>query len=99
MIAKIKGIDEWINIVLDGNGVAYEYTNGIYGRIFCPGQYEIKRPPLGLIPRFIWEGKNYTQRIQSIKEAIERYTEENLSIPQEWVEEYNELIEKSINNG
>ncbi|AAK79868.1 hypothetical protein BJV85_002090 [Clostridium acetobutylicum] len=48
-----------------------------------------RRPPTGLEPHTIWVGK----RIQDIKEAMDRYTEANKSIPIEWVNEYNELLE------
>jgi len=46
------------------------------------------RPPLGLIPKDIWKW----QRLQAINEAIERYVNSNMEIPDEWIEEYNELI-------
>jgi hypothetical protein len=49
-----------------------------------------KRPPLGLIPRFVFE----SQRVNMIIEAIYRYIEAESPIPIEWIEEYNELIKK-----
>lgn len=46
-----------------------------------------KKPPLGIMPRHTWE----TKRLLEIIRAIERYVAENVSIPNEWIEEYNEL--------
>lgn len=58
---------------------------------------EYKKPPLGLRPRFIV----IEQRLQEIREAIERCMKYNkdeaydmFSIPYEWVEEYDELVSK-----
>jgi len=46
------------------------------------------KPPLGLIPKDIWKW----QKLQAAKEAIERYINRCMRIPDEWLEEYNELI-------
>lgn len=43
------------------------------------------KSPLGLIPYKFW----ILQRIQSITNAIERYTEVGKEVPTEWVQEYN----------
>lgn len=51
-----------------------------------------KKPPLGLMPRYLWERK----RRYEIGEAISRYVEVDKSIPVEWLDEYNELIQKAI---
>lgn len=48
------------------------------------------KPQIGVMPRFIWE----EQRLTDIKEAIERRTSTFENIPVEWINEYNELIEK-----
>ena len=45
-------------------------------------------PPLGVMPKFIWDRK----RISMLKEAIKRYLDENKAIPNEWITEYNELV-------
>jgi hypothetical protein len=50
----------------------------------------IEKPPLGIMPRKFWEEK----RAWDIMEAINRYLQANTPIPSEWIEEYNELIEK-----
>ena len=47
-------------------------------------------PPIGLESR---EAHN-RKRIKAIKEAICRYMDAQVSIPQEWIIEYNELIKK-----
>lgn len=51
-----------------------------------------KKPPLGLVPKYIHEEK----RLHAIREAIIRYVQEGYVIPLEWVEEYNELISRGI---
>lgn len=48
----------------------------------------IKRPPLGLAPKWIRD----EQRLWEIQAAIVRYYEAEMPIPIEWVEEYNQLI-------
>ena len=49
---------------------------------------ELKKHPLGLEPRWIHDSK----RAKAILDAIERYTDANLSIPKKWVEELKELF-------
>ena len=51
---------------------------------------KIKRPPLGLVPKFIIDEK----RLNEIKKAIDRYMDENYKIPLKWIEEYNELCDR-----
>ena len=48
----------------------------------------IKRPPLGVMPLYIWNKK----RVLEIAEAITRYAEAFQQIPQEWIDEYNNLV-------
>jgi hypothetical protein len=48
------------------------------------------KPPLGLLPMAIHNDK----RIEDITGAVVRYFEFGYSIPKEWIEEYNDLIEK-----
>jgi hypothetical protein len=52
------------------------------------GYVKDERPPLGLMPRYIWE----LQRLEAIKEAVDRYVKAKKLIPAEWIEEYNELV-------
>lgn len=75
----------------DANKTASEFK-GIYNQ-HKEKEPELKKPPIGLMPRKI----HSINRIVDIKEAIQRYTEANLCIPTEWVEEYNELMEEVRN--
>nr|DAK85077.1 MAG TPA: hypothetical protein [Caudoviricetes sp.] len=50
----------------------------------------IRKPPLGLKPRYIHEA----ECLCDIKAAIARYMDAGYPIPAEWVKEYNELIAK-----
>lgn len=47
-----------------------------------------EKPPLGVMPKYIWNRK----RLSELKRAIQEYTQKNLMVPIEWVEEYNELL-------
>lgn len=47
----------------------------------------MKKPPLGLTPRVIHD----EHRLAQIHAAIARYDQANKEIPQEWLEEKNEL--------
>jgi len=49
---------------------------------------ELKKQPLGLEPRWIHDSK----RASDILDAIERYTDANMSIPKKWVEELKDLF-------
>ena len=51
-----------------------------------------EKPPLGLVPRYI----RLAQRKEEIKAAIFRYIESKKQIKEEWIEEYNEIIELEI---
>jgi hypothetical protein len=50
---------------------------------------ELKKPPIGLKPRWIHD----SQRAKEILEAIERYTDSNMSIPKVWIDELKDLFE------
>lgn len=54
---------------------------------------EVPKPPLGLRPR-LFATEN---RLVEIRDAMDRYTKELHPIPQEWIEEYNELSTWLIN--
>lgn len=47
-----------------------------------------KKPPIGLKPRFIV----VEERLKDIVSAMVRFSEANMLIPPEWIEEYNELV-------
>lgn len=51
---------------------------------------EVERPPLGLTPRWVM----VEQRYGAVCAAISRYYNAGKKIPIEWIEEYNELIDK-----
>ena len=56
---------------------------------------QIKRPPLGLYPRFLWDEK----RLYTVCSAITRYYQAAQELPIEWIEEYNELIRRKNGTG
>lgn len=47
-----------------------------------------EKPPIGIMPKYIWD----LQRINNLREAIDRYCEANIEVPIEWIEEYNSLV-------
>lgn len=49
-----------------------------------------EKPPLGIMPRYIW-GES---RLIQLEKAIERRLSKVNTIPIEWIEERNELIER-----
>jgi len=50
--------------------------------------------PLGIMPKDIWE----LRRLEDIRAAIRRYTSVCMKIPDEWLDEYNELVKKVDSN-
>jgi hypothetical protein len=63
-------------------------------RVETSGAPHVK-PPLGVVPRHIWESVQEHERLKDIKAAISRYLEAGSTIPIEWITEYNELVRKS----
>lgn len=57
--------------------------------INCEDKSNIK-PPLGIMPRSYWDGR----RQHDITDAIKRYLQVGKKIPEEWIEEYNELTDR-----
>ncbi len=49
-------------------------------------------PPIGIVPRIIWEEQIRGARITELKATIERCLEANWPINQQWVEELNEYL-------
>jgi hypothetical protein len=47
------------------------------------------------MPRFIWEER----RMTAISEAMARYIAAYKAIPQEWIDEYNELAKNKAGRG
>lgn len=50
--------------------------------------------PIGLTPRYIVT----EDRLTEVRDAIFRYINAGLCLPPEWIEEYNELVERVKNN-
>jgi len=50
----------------------------------------MNKPPLGLMPKYIWD----LQRKQDIEAAIERYRAADEPIPWEWTMEYTDLLRR-----
>lgn len=48
----------------------------------------IKKPPIGLKPKYIWE----CERKLEIFEAMRRYSDAQMPIPIEWIEELKNLL-------
>ena len=53
-------------------------------------EYMTKKPPIGIIPRYIWELK----RIKELKSAIRRFIAAGKEIPIEWLNEYNDFCRR-----
>lgn len=65
----------------------------------CPSgsscyDYNLPRPTLGLIPKHIWERVVLKERLYAISEAIKRCGDSNLVIPDEWTNEFNDIVRK-----
>ncbi len=54
-----------------------------------------KKPPLGIMPKYIWEESCEQKRVADLKDAIKRYLEHGgHAIPLEWISEYNEISKR-----
>jgi hypothetical protein len=51
------------------------------------------KPPVGIMPEWLLKEK----RLNEVIEAINRYIEAKCTIPIDWVQEYNKLIDELIN--
>ncbi len=51
------------------------------------------KPPLGIMPKRLWEYQNNLKRHHELYLAVQRYLDVNMTIPVEWIEELNELID------
>jgi hypothetical protein len=74
-----------------------QQTNGMrvanYGHFVVPNEVKvITKPPIGIIPRKFHE----ENRISDLMCAIEKYLSDGRSIPEEWVDELNELLYNRI---
>jgi hypothetical protein len=59
-------------------------------KVAQPDKETVKRPPLGVIPRFIYEEK----RREHLKDGMIRFLEAGKKLNDEWIDEYNELTDK-----
>lgn len=71
----------------------YVYPDGDAEPVVPSGSYDkmtepLVKPPLGLIPKDIHD----LHRQLEIREAMMRYLDAGMDIPQEWVNEYRELM-------
>jgi len=57
------------------------------GNFDSNNQPKCERPPLGILPKYIW----LDHRKTDLENAINRRFEAGLKVPVEWIEEYNEL--------
>jgi hypothetical protein len=53
------------------------------------------KPPIGILPRKIWEDEKEETRHQELKQAIIRYIEADKPIKQEWIDEYHDWLPKA----
>lgn len=91
-------LDQWVPIHTDGWSKGLPIISVDSGYYVAESMIELaeekpsneERPPLGLKPRNV----HNQQRIQEIVAAIGRYTDANKPIPSEWIEEYNDLVNK-----
>lgn len=51
------------------------------------------KPPLGLIPKWIYDKNIKIERYNDVCSAIARYYHARLKIKIEWIEEYNDLVD------
>ena len=51
---------------------------------------EVKKPPIGIYPKNIWESKRFSE----LKGAINRYLDASLPVSEDWIFEYNELAKR-----
>lgn len=50
----------------------------------------MKEPPLGVMPRTLWDGS----RRKDLAQAMRRFLDAGYAIPPEWITEYNELLRR-----
>lgn len=98
--ARLERLRKFIMRIIRENDELEDAMHEAYGRCeltpndirFLNGLKEIeKKPPLGIMPKYIWDKK----RLSELCEAVSRYWEAGEPIPIEWIEEYNELVGKA----
>lgn len=73
------------------SNISINHIKEYYGLVLCEAK-RLKKPPLGLVSKNLHTEK----RINSIKEAIQRYKTIAHNIPNEWSEELNELLKQRL---
>lgn len=73
---------------------SFEPINKLYGNKFLDSEPKCEKPPLGVMPKYIWDKK----RLSDLTSAMQRYLDAEKLIPKEWIDEYNELISTLENN-
>lgn len=55
---------------------------------------KVTKPPIGVMPRVLWEIVCDNYRKDSLFEAMCRYAQVGEPIPDEWMEEYKEILKR-----
>ena len=85
-------------VICTNTGCIFKDYNGgcLYNDVSCSYAYRpqiiSKKPPLGVMPRDIWDRK----RQEELTEAMARYLEAGKRILKEWLEEYNEISDRWV---
>lgn len=72
-----------------------EYPHLPWVDILAEQQQEVQepvKPPIGLVPRSVFEVVTRQQRTKDIFAAMQRYAEAGKNVPVEWIDELKELI-------
>lgn len=56
-----------------------------------------KRPPIGVMPKAIYDERMTGNRIGDILDAMERYSKEQILIPIDWIVELRDRLEMKWN--
>lgn len=55
-----------------------------------------RKPPLGIMPREVWQDKVNTQRAADLSAAMLRYADSRLEIPLAWFLELSALLNPEV---
>ena len=67
---------------------SWNQLTNFMGINFLDSEPECEKPPLGVMPKYIWDKK----RLSDLASAMQRYLDAEKLIPKEWIDEYNELM-------
>lgn len=81
---QIDAVVQWMNTweQLRNTAIPIRFKEDFTGRGLVS-----KKPPLGVMPKFIWNQKRQGELLA----AISRYYDEGLKVPLEWISEFKEL--------